>query len=75
MDFDATTLYSSAMWDDENVYPKIETEYPFTLDMKDELVEKFNSSNFNQDGALLKAKYYNPADLIFQQLLVKERVI
>ena len=39
MDFDATIFYPGAMWDDQNVYPKIETGHPFTLDMNDELVK------------------------------------
>ena len=29
MDFDATSLYPSAMWDDNSVYPKIETGFAF----------------------------------------------
>ena len=29
MDFDATLLYPSAMWENDSVYPKIETDYTF----------------------------------------------
>ena len=29
MDFDATSLYQSAMWDEKPVYPKIETAFAF----------------------------------------------
>ena len=39
-DFDAVSLYLSAMWDENSIYPRIETGYAFTNDMKDELVEK-----------------------------------
>ena len=41
--------------------------------MNDELVEKFNSSNFTQGSGILKIKYYNPENLIVQHLPVKER--
>ena len=72
MDFDPTSLNPIAMWD-ESLYPKKETGYFFTNDMNDELVEKFNSGTFSQKGAILKIKYYNPPDTIFQHLHVKER--
>ena len=42
--------------------------------MNDELVEKFNTGNFNQGSAILKIKYYNPKSLIVQHLPVKKRV-
>ena len=41
--------------------------------MNNELVEKFNYQIFTQGSALLKIKYYNPRDLIVQQLPVKKR--
>ena len=73
-DFDAVSLYPNAMWDEKSIYPRIETGYVFTRDMNDELVEKFNSGNFNQGSAILKIKYYNPKNLIVQHLPIKERV-
>ena len=72
-DFDATSLYPSAMWDEKSIYPRIETGYAYTRDMNDELVNKFNSGNFNQESAILKIKYYNPKNLIVQHLPVKEK--
>ena len=27
------------MWDENSIYPKIETGYAYTIDMKDELIE------------------------------------
>ena len=45
-DFDAVSLYPSAMWDKNSVYPKIQTGYAFTTDMNEEFVEKFNTRNF-----------------------------
>ena len=71
MDFDATSIYPKAMT--KMFIQKLKVAI-FTFDMDDELVEKFSSGNFIQDGALLKAKNYISPDLIFQQLHVKERV-
>ena len=73
-DFDCTSLYPSAMWDRKSIYPKIETGYPFTPDMNDQLVTKFNNQTFTQGSAMLKIKYYNPKNLIVQHLPVRERV-
>ena len=72
MNFDATSLYPSAMWDNESIYPRIETGYPFTPDMNDEIVQKFNTQTFTQGSAVLKVLYYNPKDLIFQHIPIKE---
>ena len=65
------------MWDENSVYPKIETGLAFKPHMNDVYVEAFNNQTFNQDGdesAILTIKYYNPPDLIFQHLPVKEKV-
>ena len=77
MDFDATSLYPSAMWDQNSVHPKIETGFAFKPHMNNLYVEAFNNQTFNQDGdesAILRIKYYNPRNLIFQHLPVKEKV-
>ena len=77
MDFDATSLYPSGMWDENSVYPKIETGFAFKPHMNDIYVEAFNNQTFNEDGdesAILTIKYYNPPNLIFQHLPVKEKV-
>ena len=61
----------------KTVYPKIETGFAFNPHMNDVYVEAFNNQTFNRDGdesAILTIKYYNPPDLIFQQLPVKEKV-
>ena len=45
--------------------------------MNDIYVEAFNNQTFNEDGdesAILTIKYYNPPDLKFQHLPVKEKV-
>ena len=77
MDFDATSLYPSAMWDEKSIYPKIETGFAFKPHMNDVYVEAFNNQSFNEDGdesAILTIKYYNPPDLIFQHIPIKEKV-
>ena len=77
MEFDATSLYPSAMWGEDSVYPKIETGFAFKPDMNDFFVEAFNNKTFNQNGnesAILTYKDYNPPHLIFQHLPVKEKV-
>ena len=72
-DFDAVSLYPSAMWDEKSIYPRIETGYAFTPDMNNELVNKFNNQTFNKGSAILKIKYYNPKNLIVQHLPIKEK--
>ena len=72
-DFDAVSLYPSAMWDEKSIYPRIETGYAYTRDMNNELVEKFNNQTFTQGSAILKIKYYTPKDLIVQHLPIKEK--
>ena len=46
MNFDATSLYRSAMWDKNSVYTKIETGFAFEPDRNDIYVEAFLQSNF-----------------------------
>ena len=56
---------------------KIETGFPFMPNRKNVFVKVFNIQLFNQDGdesAILKLKYYNPPNLIFQHLPNKENV-
>ena len=77
MDYDATSLYLSAMWDEKSVYLKIENAFAFKPDMNDFYVEAFNNQSFNQDrntSAILGTKEYNPPNPIFQHLPVKEKV-
>ena len=77
MDFDATSLYHSAMWDENSVYPKIESGFAFKPYMNDVYIKSFNDQTFNQDGdesAILKIKFYDPPTVIFQHPPVKEKV-
>ena len=55
--FDCVSLYPSAMWDENSIYPIIETGYAFTEDMIDELEEKFNNQTLTQGYAISKGKY------------------
>ena len=77
MDFDPSSFYPSATWDENSVYPKIEIGFAFKPDRNDVYVEALNNQTFNQDGdesAILTIKYYNPPNLVFQHLPVKEKV-
>ena len=49
MDFDATSLFLSSMWDKNSVYTKIESGFAFKPDMNDGYVEAFNNQTFSQD--------------------------
>ena len=46
IDYDATKMYPSAIRDDNSIYLRTKTVYTFTLDMNDEIVEKFKSQSF-----------------------------
>ena len=77
MGYDGNSLYPSAMWDENSVYPKIETGFAFKPNMNDIYVDAINNQTFNEDGdesAILTIKYYNPPNLIFQHLPIKEKV-
>ena len=50
MDFDATSLYLSAMWDEKLVYHKLETGFAFKPHMNYVYVEAFTNQTFNQHG-------------------------
>ena len=73
-DYDANSLYPSAMWDEKSIYPRIRTGYAFTKGMNGELVETYKTQTFNQGSVFLEIRYYNPENLIIQHIPVKERV-
>ena len=53
-DFDAVSLYPTAMSDGKSIHPKIGICYVFTTDMNNELVEKLNNQTFTQRSAILE---------------------
>ena len=66
-DFDVNSLYPSAMWDENSVYPKMESGFAFARHMNDVYVKAFNAQTFNEDGnesAIFRIKYYNPPNFI-----------
>ena len=73
MEFDATSLYPSAMWNEKSVHPRKETSYAYAKNLNDELVEKFSNGSFSRGSGILKTKYFNPKNLIVQHLPVKEK--
>ena len=50
MDYDATSLYPSALWDKLSGYPKIEKGFDFKPHMNDVYVEAFNTRSFTENG-------------------------
>ena len=79
MDFDVKSLYPSAMWDENSVFLnwKLESGFALKPHKKKNCGDAFINQTFNQDGnesAILKMKYYNPPDLIFEHLPIKEKV-
>ena len=54
--FDCVSLYPSAIWDRNSIYPKTETGYAFERHMNNKLVDKFNIQTFTQGSAILKLK-------------------
>ena len=76
MVFDAASLYHSATYDENSVYPKIETGYTFKPPMKNVFVNDIIIQIFYQDdkdSAIVKIKFYNPLKAIFQHLPTKEK--
>ena len=77
IDFEATSLYRSGMWDEKSVYRRRKAGFAFKPYMNDFYLEVLKIQSFNQDvneSAILKFKFYNPPDSILQHLPVKGKV-
>ena len=77
MDFDATSYYPSAMWDEKPVVLRIESRFAFKLDMNDVYVRAFNIRSFNRIGKeskILKMNYYKTPKLMFQPSPVEDKI-
>ena len=72
-DFNAVSVYPSAMFYEISVHPRIETGYAFTKDLNKELVKKIFYQTFTKSSAILKNKYDIPKKLIVQHLPFKKR--
>ena len=73
-DFNSTSMYPTAMWDEKSVYPKLKSGFVFKEYITDVYVEAFNNQTFHQDfieSVILKIKFCIPPNLIFQHLPVK----
>ena len=46
LEFDAVSLYPSAMWVEKSICTWIESDCTFYIDKNDELVNKFNNQTF-----------------------------
>ena len=49
MDFDATSLYLSALMGEKSIYAKLDCGFAFQPQMNDVFVNDFNEQTFNQD--------------------------
>ena len=68
MDFHATSLYPSAMWDKNSTNAKTNNGFAFKPHMIDGYGKSFHDQTFNQNGdkfAILKLNPYNPPYPIF----------
>ena len=77
MAYNAINLYPSATWNQNSVYTKRESGFCFRPDTNDVYVEAFNNQNFNEDdneSPMLKLKFHNPPNFIFQHLPVKKKL-
>ena len=77
MDFDASNSHPSAIWDENSVYPKMESGFVFQPHMNKIFVNAFNNQTFHEHGnesTILRVKYYNRPDLIFQHLPVEGKI-
>ena len=77
MDFEATSLYLSATYYENSIYPKIKTCFASKPHMRFIFVEVFNNQTFNKnenESAILKIKNYNPPNLTIQHLPLKGKV-
>ena len=54
-DFDAVSLYPSAMSDEKSIYPREESGYASTKDMNDEIVKKFKEGNLLEEVQFQKS--------------------
>ena len=68
------SLYPSAMWDENSMYSKMETDYAFTDDMNDEIVEKIDTKSFTRSSVFLKSNMISSSDLIVQHLPDKAKL-
>ena len=67
------------MVDKDSYYPRVVTGYLFAHDEEEDFIEQFYNRAFTQTKdqatAILRVKNFNPVNLMFPQLTVKEDVI
>jgi hypothetical protein len=72
--FDATSLYPSAMWDENSEFPDITSGRTFRCSEEKEVLNLFNSQKFRPKTGFFKIKYYYPPEQFLQHLPVKEKI-
>ena len=64
---DANGLYATAMADKKSILRKIKSEYVFTKDMNDQLINAILCQSFTECSAFFRTKYYRPEDKKFNK--------
>ena len=74
--YDFNSLYPSAQIDINSTWSKVETDNPFEKYMNESICSLFNTEKWNELNrcAFLTVKYYNPENLVFHHLPVKENI-
>jgi len=74
MAFDATSLYPSAMYDENSEYPKAESARKFRQEEEREIVYKFNTQTFRPKTGIFSVVFQYPNDMFFQPVPIKDKV-
>ena len=75
--FDFNSLYPSAEADGKSTWPAIETVYLFKKHVNDAVCEILIGGRWDELSlsAFFSIKYHKPENLIFQHLLVREKLL
>ena len=78
MVFDVNCLYPSAVVDNGSYYPGIQTRYLFTQNGEGDVIHQFINETVtqfkDQASAILRICCFNPENLTFQHLCIKEDI-
>ena len=74
MAFDATSLYPSAMFDENSEFPKAESARPITEEEKTDFVSLFNNQQFRPKTGIFGVYYEYPNNLFFQPVPAKDKI-
>ena len=75
MAFDATSLYPSAMSDDDSEFPDITPTRAFKPEEESEFLKLFNSKKFRPRTGFFDVRYHYPPNNFLQHLAVKDNIL